>query len=175
MATKEIESVTGLDQATNRKEMEKDLLTSLFAAADYKKDEDNIKELRIERNGVYFFSLHLHPISDADITFADKKATKYKDHPQGKKYGKIEVGKDKSVFKSWLIYLATTEDDQKKIWGNREFMAHFGLQQPWESIDQILTAGDKAKLVDIITEISGLEDDEDEEEMDAETFQPEAD
>lgn len=169
---KEKESVTGLDQASNRKEMERDLLTSLFAAADYKKADDNIKEVRVERNGVYFFTLHLHPLSDADITFANKKATIYKDHPQGKKYGKIEVGYDKSIFKSWVIYLATTEEDQKKIWGNKEFMAHFNLQQPWESIDQMLTVGDKNKLVEVITDISGLEDDEDEaEEMDAETFQ----
>lgn len=175
MATKEIESVTGLDQASNRKEMEKDLLSSLFAAAGFKNAPENVTEIRIERNGVYFFTLHLHPISDSDITFADKKATKYKDHPQGKKYGKIEVGKDKSIFKSWLIYLATTEEDQQKIWGNRSFMSHFNLQQPWESIDQMLTAGDKAKLVDVISEISGLDDEEDEEEMDAETFQPEAD
>lgn len=172
MATnKEIENVTGLDQATNRKEAERDLLSSLFAAANFKTDSDNIQEIRIERNGVYFFTLHLHPISDADITFANKKATQYKDHPQGKKYGKIEVGYDKSTFKSWVIYLATTEEDQQKIWGNREFMSRFNLQQPWQSIDQMLTVGDKSKLMDVITDISGLDDDEDEEKMDPETFQ----
>lgn len=173
MATeKKNENVTGLDQASNRREAERSLLESLFAAADFKTDADSIQEIRVERNGVYFFTLHLHPVSDADITFANKKATQYKDHPQGKKYGKIEVGYDKSTFKSWVIYLATTEEDQQKIWGNREFMARFGLQQPWQSIDMMLTVGDKSKLMDIITEISGLDDDEeDTEEMDAETFQ----
>lgn len=174
MATeKKNENVTGLDQASNRREAERSLLESLFAAADFKTDADSIQEIRVERNGVYFFTLHLHPVSDADITFANKKATQYKDHPQGKKYGKIEVGYDKSTFKSWVIYLATTEEDQQKIWGNKEFMARFGLQQPWQSIDMMLTVGDKSKLMDIITEISGLDDDddEDEKEMDPETFQ----
>lgn len=173
---KKNENVTGLAQASNRREAEHDLLSSLFAAAGFKTAEDNIQPIRIERNGVYYFTLHLHPISDADITFANKKATQYRDHPQGKKYGKIEVGYDKSAFKSWVIYLATTEEDQQKIWGNKGFMSRFNLQQPWESIDVMLTAGDKSKLMDVITEISGLDDDDEgEEEMDTETFQPEAD
>lgn len=167
---KEKENVTGLDQANNRQEAEKDLLQALFEAADFKTSEDNITEIEITRKGKVLFSLHVHPISDSDAAFARKKATLQKDHPNGKKYGKIDVGFDNSKFKSWLIYLATTEEDQQKIWGNREFMRHFGLMEPWESIDQMLTLGDKSKLLDQITDISGL-DDEDEDEMDDVTFQ----
>lgn len=167
------ENVTGLDQATNRKEAEYDLVKSLFMAANYKKSTEEIVEIDIVRGGQFMFTLHLHPIGDDDVATATKKSTQYRDHPQGKKYGKIEIGRDRAAYKSWLIYLATTEEDQQKIWGNRELMAHFGLMQPWESIDLMLTVGDKAKLLEKITEISGLDDDEDdEEEMDEETFQP---
>lgn len=167
------ENVTGLAQATNRKEAEYDLVKSLFMAANYKKASEEIVEIDIVRGGQFMFTLHLHPIGDDDVALATKKSTQYRDHPQGKKYGKIEVGRDKAAYKSWLIYLATTEEDQQQIWGNRELMSHFGLMQPWESIDLMLTLGDKTKLLDKITEISGLDDDDDDEdEMDEETFQP---
>lgn len=173
MATKkENENVLGLDQSTNRKGAEYDLVKSLFMAANYKKDNENITEIDITRNGAYLFTLHLHPIGDDDVDLATKKSTKYKDHPQGKKYGKIEVGRDKAAYKSWLIYLATTEEDQEKIWGNRELMSAFKIYEPWQTIDLMLTVGDKIKLIDEITNISGLDDDDDDEEMDEETFQP---
>lgn len=167
------ENVTGLDQATNRKDAEYDLVKSLFMAANYKKAPENIVEIDITQGGRYLFTLHLHPIGDDDVALATKRSTKYKDHPQGKKYGKIEVGRDRAAYKSWLIYLATTEEDQKQIWGNRDIMSTFHLSEPWESVDLMLTVGDKAKLLEKITEISGLDDeDEDEAEMDEETFQP---
>ena len=44
--------------------------------------------------------------------------------------------------------------------------------QPVDAIDKLLTAGDKLKLLNEISEISGLDDDDEgEEEMDSETFQ----
>lgn len=170
MATKkEHENITGLDLATDRKEAEYDLLAALFAAADYKTADENITEVEIKRDGKYYFTVHVHPISDEDAITARKKATTYRDNPQGKKYPKVEAGFNNATFKSWLIYLATTEEDQKTIWGNSAFLAKFNLLQPWESIDKMLTMGEKSKLIDIVTEISGL--DEEDEEMDEETFQ----
>ncbi len=168
MATQKKENVTGLEQANNPIEAEKDLLQTLFEAASFAAEE--VYELEITRKGKVMFTLHVHPISDSDAALARKKATIQKDHPQGRKYGKIDVGFDNSKFKSWLIYLATTEEDQQKIWGNKAFMRQFGLMEPWESIDKILTLGDKSKLLDKVTEISGLDDD-DEEAMDDVTFQ----
>lgn len=179
MATnkKETKNVTGLADATDRKAAEYNLAEALLKAAAFKTDDDNITEIEIERNGEFLFALHIHPISDEDITLANKKATKFKDHPQGKKYGKIQVGFDKAVYKSWLIYLATTPADQALIWGNPA-LKPLGVMEPWQAIDILLTAGDKLKLLDEVSEISGLDDDDDDddegegkEEMDAETFQ----
>lgn len=166
----EKKNVTGLDQATDRSEAEYDLLQALFDAANFKEDEDNITEIEITRKGKVLFSLHLHPIGDDDVAFARKKASTFKDNPQGKKYGKIKTDFSDSKFKSWMIYLATTVEDQQKIWGNRAFMQRFGLFEPWESIDKMMTVGDKSKLLDKVFDISGLDDD-DEDEMDEVTFQ----
>lgn len=164
------ENVTGLDQADNRPEAEYDLLQALFEAADFKTAAEHITEIEIKRNGKFLFSLHLHPIGDDDVAFARKKASTFKDNPQGKKYGKVKTDFDDSKFKSWLIYLATTEEDQQKIWGNRAFMQRFSLYEPVDSINKMLTLGDKSKLLDVVTDISGLDDD-DEDEMDEVTFQ----
>ena len=163
------ENVTGLENATDRKGAELELIERLFLAAKYKEDADNITEIDITRNGTYLFTLHIHPIGDDDVAKANKEAAIKVKNPNGKHLPKIQADSDRSKYKSWLIYLATTEEDQRQIWGNPALMQKLGIFQPWESIDKLLTLGDKAKLLEKITEISGLDDDED--EMDEETFQ----
>lgn len=156
------EIVTGLDQAADRKSAEYDLVKSLLSAADFKTQEDAITEVEIKRNGVYYFTVHVHPLSDPDTRTARKKATTYMPNPQGKKLPKIEKEFNEPVFNSWVIYLATTPEDQQMIWGNPQVMQKYGLAMPAESIDILLTVGEKRKLVDTILEISGMDDEEDE-------------
>lgn len=162
------ENVTGLENATDRKGAELDLIERLFMAAAYKEDADNIQPIDIIRNGTYLFTLHLHPIGDDDVAKANKEAAIMVKNPNGKHLPKIQADSDKSKYKSWLIYLATTEEDQRQIWGNPVLMQKLNAYQPWETIDKLLTLGDKAKLLEKITEISGLDDEED--EMDEEEF-----
>ena len=166
----EKKSVTGLDLASNRKDAEFDLVTNLLEAAEYKTDDENITEVDIKRNGKYLFTVHLHPISEPDARFARKKATIYMPNPNGKKLPPIEKDFDSAKFSSWMIYLSTTEEDQQKVWGNPAILQKFGLAQPHESIDVLLTLGEKRKLLDLVTSISGMDDDEDEEIMDEEEY-----
>lgn len=173
MATEnnENKNVTGLDTALERKEAEYDLVNSLLAAADYKNDEDEILEVEISRRGRFLFSVHIHPISDADVKYAQKKAGVYKPNPANKKLGLVKIDQDNAKLASWLIYLATTEEDQEKIWGNKKIMSTYGLMENWESIDTLLKKGEKDDLLDHVFTISDMNDDDDEEEqMDEETF-----
>ena len=156
----ESDNITGLETATDRKEAEYDLVKALLESAEYKTAEDNITIADIKRAGKYLFSVHLHPISDPDARLARKKATSYMPNPNNKKLPPVEKDFDTSKFNSWLIYLSTTEDDQQKIWGNPTIKEKYGLAQPVESIDVLLTLGEKQKLADLVTEISGLGDDE---------------
>ena len=158
---KEKAKITGLDTTENRKEAEYDLVSALLTAAEYKTNEDNITEATIERKGKFLFSVHLHPISETDARAARKKATTYIPNPNGKKLPPIEKERDESKFSSWLTYLATTEEDQQKIWGQPAVMQKYGLNLPVESIDVLLTYGEKQKLADLVGEISGMLDDED--------------
>lgn len=168
MENKTENNVTGLENAANRKEAEYDLVKSLLTAMDYQNDEENITEAEIKRNGKYLFSVHLHPISDEQIRIARKKATVYIPNPNGKRLPPIEKDVNNVKLKSMVIYLATTEEDQRKIWGNQAVMEKAGLMEAYESIDVLLRAGEKSKLFDLVLEISGLEDEE--EEMDEEEY-----
>lgn len=167
MANKETEkvNVTGLDTAANRKEAEYDLVSALLEAAEYKTDENNVTEVEIKRAGKYLFTVHIHPISDPDARFARKKATIYMPNPNGKKLPPIEKEFNNSKFGSWLIYIATTAEDQAKIWGNPQIMAKYGLMEPWETVDILLNLGEKRDLLDQVTSISGMDDDDDDEEI----------
>ena len=176
MAEKNVEktNVTGLDSAKNRKDAEYDLVKSLLAAADYKTSDESLTEIEVKRNGVYYFTVHVHPISDPDTRLARKKATIYMPNPQGKKYPPIEKDFDTSKFRSWIIYLATTEEDQAKIWGNDAIKQAHGLMEPWEGVDALLTFGEKTAIFEQITDISGMDENgeytEDGEPVDDEEF-----
>lgn len=159
--TEEKKDVTGLDTASNRKEAEYDLVKALLESAEYKTSEEEITEVDIKRKGRYLFSVHIHPISEPDARMARKKSTTYIPNPNGKKLPPIEKELDTAKFNAWLIYLATTEEDQQKVWGNPAIMQKYGLSLPVESIDVLLTLGEKRKLADLVTDISGLDDDED--------------
>lgn len=172
-ATAEKKSVTGLDQAENRKEAEYDLLTALMKAASYKTDDENMVDFELWRNREYLFTVKVHPLGDQDVKQARKQATTYMPNPNGRKLPPIEKEFDLIKFKSWMIYLATTEEDQKRIWGNPDFMKAMGILQAYESIDLMMTSGEKDELFLVITDISEMDEDgnsknsDDEESMDA--------
>ena len=171
----EKQNVTGLDTAADRKEAEYDLVTALLAAADYKNSDDEITEVDIRRRGVFLFTVHIHPVSDSDVKYAQKRAGVYKPNPTNKKLGQIKVDQDNAKLASWLIYLATTDEDQEKIWGNKQVMSKYGLMENWESVDILLKKGEKDSLLEQVFEISGMNDEDDEEQMDEETFQSTSD
>lgn len=150
--------VLGLNHAADRKSAEYDLVTSLLAAADFRNTADAVTPVEIRRGGKYYFTVHIRPISEEEVRQARKKATTYDKNPQGAKYPKIEKEFNSTLFNSWLIYLATTPEDQEKIWGNKAVKEKFGLMENVESIDVLLLFGEKSALSDKVIEISGLDD-----------------
>jgi len=153
-----------LDTATDRGGAEYDLVKSLLAAADYRENADSIVPVDIYRSGKFLFTVHIHPLGDDEVRQANKKATKYGKNPKGAKYPPIEKDFNMSLFHSWLIYLATTPEDQKKIWANPTIKSKYGLLQSVEAVDTLLTSGEKSTLVEKVSEISGFNEDFDSEE-----------
>lgn len=147
------------------KEQEYDLVASLLEAADFQNDEDLMKEVEMRRNGKLLFVVHVHPLSDEDVNLARKKATAMYPNPAGRKFPKVSGEFSSKTFNSWLIYLATTPEDQQRIWNNSAVKKKYGLAHPTEVIDKLLMAGEKIDLANLISDISKLNDDE---EVDAE-------
>ncbi|MDO4280787.1 MAG: hypothetical protein Q4C56_04070 [Peptococcaceae bacterium] len=164
------DAVTGLESAANRKDAEYDLVNALLSAMDYQQAEENITEVEIRRHGVFYFAVHLHPLSDEQIRIARKKATTYQPNPNGKKLPPIEREINNAKLKSWVIYLATVEADQQKIWGNAAVKDKAGLIENWETIDALLTAGEKNRLFEVVLDVSGLDDDLNSEDMSEEEY-----
>ena len=160
----EREIATGLEtvEAGHVKEAEYDLVSALMEAASYREDKDLETIVDIKRNGKYFFSVTIRPIGDVETRAARKKATKYMPNPQNRKLPPIEKEFNTSLFNSLIIYAATTEEDKKKIWGNAAIMEKYGLVEPHESIDLLLTIGEKTALADKVVEISGMDIEDDE-------------
>lgn len=161
--------VTGISTASNPKDAEMDITTALLKAAAFKTDEDNITEVEIKRNGEVMFTVHIHPITDGDARAARRAATKFMKNPNGKNLPPIEKEFNSAMFHSNLIYFATTEEDKKRVWGNKALMEKTGAGMPAETIDHVLKMGEKTELVGLVLDISGM-DDEDDEEVSLEDF-----
>ena len=160
--TEEKTIVTGLETASNPKEAEYDLVSALLEAASFREDQDLLTTVDIKRNGKYFFSVNIRPVGDAEVRAARKKATKYMPNPQNRKLPPVEKEFNSGLFNALIIYYATTEEDRKNIWGNKTIMDKYSLVEPYESIDVLLTVGEKTALADKVVEISGMDIDDEE-------------
>ena len=164
-AKKQVEEeimVTGLEGATTPKEKtekEYDLLEALLKAADFRNDEDMITTAEIRRNDVLLFEVDIHPIGDEEARMLRRKATTYMPNPVNPKLPRVEKNFDQGKFNSMIIYEATTDKHKKAIWGRKEIMEKYDLVEPWQSVDILLTVGEKNNLSDEVLRISGWEDD----------------
>ena len=78
------------------------------------------------------------------------------------------MSKDKNVkpetdwakYRSLTIYTATVNEDRAKIWDNRAAQVEMNVMEGWELVDKVMLSGEKAKVLEIIDEISGFGDEE---------------
>ena len=165
MAEKQKSIIAGLESAEiqnleNNPAEEYDLVKSLLEAADYRNNENVITPVDIKRAGKFLFTVNIHPVGDQEVKAARKRATVMMPNPNNKKLPPIEKDFKSGLFNSLIIYAATTDEDKVKIWGNKAIMDTYSLVEPHESIDVLLTAGEKAWLSDLVVDISGMNEDE---------------
>lgn len=165
-----VEQAIGSLPAKERPMAEKELLSNLLAAANYRDSEEAVEEIKISRKGTHFFDFRIRPLDANEIRAARKKATKYMPNPKGSKLPPVEKERDTGKFYALLVYKATVDEDRQKIWDNSTIMAKFDLMEGWETVDILLLPGEKDRIVDIITENSGYGDDEASEEDEQEEY-----
>jgi len=137
---------------------EDDMLRGLLEAANFKNDKGNYKKIQVVRNKKLLFEFRIRPLEEEEIHDCRKRATKYIKNPAGKNLPKVEGDTDYCLYRSFKIYTATIEEDKPKIWDNPKLKSQLGALTPTDIIDQILLAGEKDWICDVIDELSGYGD-----------------
>lgn len=140
---------------------EDDYLEGLLAAAD--DAANDTKKIDIIRNERRYFSFIIHSLTDEMLKDIRKKYTKYtKNRRQG-----IRVADelDMPKYRASLIYNSTTEEDKAKLWDNPAVKK--GLEakgiciiNALDVIDAVLLPGEKDRIMDIIDDVNGFNNEE---------------
>lgn len=138
---------------------EENFIQGLIGAAGFANETQRIE---IVRSGKLLFAFNVHPLTATEYNDCKEKHTKY---VRSKQLGmKLPETTYSVKYRSEIIYQATTEDDRKKLWGNKAIwnaLLAQGLQimGPLDVIDYCLKAGEKDRVIDAIDKLSGYESD----------------
>ncbi len=139
---------------------EEDFIQGLIDAAGYTKEDT--QHIEIARGGKLYFAFDIRPLSEDEYDRCKKKHTKY---VRNKQFGmKLPEETNSVKYRDALIYTATIEEDQKKLWDNKkvwESLRDKGLQimNGLDVIEYCLKAGEKDKILECIDALSGYETD----------------
>lgn len=141
-------------------ENESSILEGLIAAASYREDEADFIPIQIARNGKTLFSFRIRPLSEEEYTKCRDRNTKYR---KSRQFGaRIPQDVNMARYRSELIHCATVEEDRKKVWDNKEAWHTLNVLSGVDLIDRVLKAGEKDAILDKLDEISGYNQDMDE-------------
>ena len=133
------------------------MLRGLIEAGKKKDDESTYRKIQIKRAGVLKFMFRIRPVSEEESIKCHDHATKFAPRKRGQPKREIET--NQSLFRSWLIYTATVDEDRKKLWDNRKAQEALDVLSGVDMIDAVLLSGEKDRIIDVINEISGYGDD----------------
>lgn len=133
-------------------EKEYDFLDGLLKAANYKEES---KKIQVKRNGEMLFEFRVRPLGEDEIQDCRKRATKMLPNPNGRHFGKIEGDIDIVALRGYKILTATVDEDREKIWNNPALKQKLNCLSALDVIDEVLMAGEKDWICDVIDDISG--------------------
>jgi hypothetical protein len=139
---------------------EGDILAGLLELGKTKDETENYRKIQIKRNGVLKIEFRIRPITEDEVQACSRRATKYAPTKPGQPKKPIET--NNALFRSYVIYTATINEDRAKVWENKRAQDALGILQGVDMIDAVLLAGEKSRILDQIDEISGFDDDMDE-------------
>lgn len=157
------ESPAGVEELSQEEILmnETDILRGLIEAGREKDDESTYETIEIRRAGKLYFRFRIRPITEEESIRCHDQATKFAPRKRGQPKREIETNGAK--FRSWLIYVATVDEDRKKTWDNKQAQDALGVLQGADMIDAVLLPGEKDRIIDRINDISGYGDDDMEE------------
>ncbi len=123
--------------------------------------ENSVKTVRIERKGQLLFTFKVHALSEQDMSDARKMATTFMRNPRGKKLPPIEKEFNSALANSCIIYLATVDEDKKRLWDNQKLKEKLDvIGTGYELIDKVLLPGEKSAVIDVIDDLCGYSGDD---------------
>jgi len=146
-------------EATNEDllENEGDRLRALLELGNEQDDDKSYRKIQIKRGGVLKLEFRVRQISENENQTCWRRATKYAPTKPGQP--KVAVETNAAKYRSLVVYTATIDEDRTKIWDNRAALQQMNLMEGWEMVDRVLKAGEKSRVIDVIEEISGFDND----------------
>ena len=132
---------------------ESDIHAGLLSMGKENTTQGFCKKIQIKRDGFLKLEFRVRPISEVESQQCHKNATKYAKTKPGQP--RIPLETNTALFRSYLIYTATIDEDRAKTWDNRKAMDAMNILHGVDMIDHVLLAGEKARVLEQIDEISG--------------------
>lgn len=129
---------------------ESNIVDALLNAAAFR-SETNLREVVIKRGAIEMFRFKIHGVDEDTVNKCRKLATKNR--------GRRDETVDWLRNAANLIYEATVDDDKKRLWNNREVWQRLDCVTGSDVVMKCLTPAERAKIVEVIENISGYDDD----------------
>ena len=148
--------LTEEEQKETARMNERETLDALFKLGNFRNEESERKTIELKRNGATVLSFRIRPISEEENDACLRENSTYK---KDKRTGIVTRTKtDQIRYRSHLIYMATIDED-KYIWENRTAWDRFSVLSAPDLISAVLTQGEKTKIIEAISAVSGYGDD----------------
>lgn len=124
---------------------------ALLGAAAYKEGDDKRRKVVIKRRGRELFSFTIEPLDEGTFERCRRQNTKNR--------GRRNEELDGSRFVSQLIYEATTAEDKKRLWQNKEAWEKLNVASGADLIQKVLTPAERSELEQALLNMLGYAED----------------
>lgn len=102
------------------------------------------------RNGVLMFTFRVRPLTEEEFNKARRQNLKNR----GRRNEEVDYARQRSQ----VIYMATIDEDKKRLWNNKEVWNKLNVASGIDAVGEILKYGEKIKIGEVIEEINGYDD-----------------
>jgi hypothetical protein len=137
------------------------LLDAMLGAA--KEREQATEIVEIAREGKVKFAFRIRPLTEEENEGCDEMATVYKKDRRA--LAPIPLKTDRAKYRSLVIVKATVAfcekagdnyRDVESMWDNGALRRQLGVESKWEMVDRVMLPGEKEKVMERISELSGF-------------------
>lgn len=130
--------------------VEADIVDALVSAAEYRSVENHRQPIRIMRDGKTLFKFTLESVSE-DIWRKCRNQNYINRNRRNEDFNEAR-------FASQLIFEATIDADKARLWNNKAVWRKLNVVTGVDVVNAVLLPAEKLKLVSIIEELSGYDE-----------------